>query len=218
MQSTNSAVGVKEAAHPGARAEQAPAGAAGEATAAGSAPAEPVTVTALHEQYLDDVFRYVSRRIARREEAEDVTAEVFAAAFARLPRFRRDCPPRLWLLGIARRKVADALRKHGRRRETLASELPSAAAGMDRRTEADTPEEALQRAEALSAVHEALAALKPDQREAILLQYVEGLTIGEIAIVMGRSTGAVNSLLQRARASVFRHGSAYFLGEGEVAE
>lgn len=182
--------------------------------------AEALSVTLLHERYLDAVFRYVSRRIARREEAEDVTAEVFASAFEQLPRFRRDCPPRLWLRGIARRKVADALRRRGRRPETLASEMPVRSAGMDRSTDAaahpETPEAALQRREALRAIREALDALKPEQREALLLQYVEELSIAEIAVVMGRSTGAVNSLLQRARASVFRHGSAYFVGGDEV--
>lgn len=190
--------------------------------ARGHSNAEVLTVAVLHERYLDDVFRYVSRRIAGREEAEDVTAEVFASAFAQLPRYRRDCPPRLWLLGIARRKVADALRKRGRRRETLASEMPFTSEGQEHpaETEApvDTPEAALQRAEALRVIREVLAALKPEQREALLLQYVEELSFAEIAVVMGRSTGAINSLLQRARASVLRHGSAYFLDEDEVGQ
>jgi DNA-directed RNA polymerase specialized sigma24 family protein len=53
----------------------------------------------------------VSRRVPGQEEAEDITAEVFAAAFVGLPRFRGHCPPYLWLLGIARRKIADALRR-----------------------------------------------------------------------------------------------------------
>src|SRR5207253_1579137 len=83
----------------------------------------PVTAAGLHERYLEDVFRYVLRRVPRREEAEDITAEVFAAAFAGLPRFRGQCPPYLWLLGIARRQIAIALRRRVARRETLASEL-----------------------------------------------------------------------------------------------
>jgi DNA-directed RNA polymerase specialized sigma24 family protein len=67
----------------------------------------PLTATFLYEHYQEDVYRYVSRRVARREDAEDVTAEVFIAAFAGLSRFRGGCPPRLWLLSIARRKVVD---------------------------------------------------------------------------------------------------------------
>src|SRR5438270_455085 len=108
------------------------------------------TAAVLHERYLNDVFRYVSRRVPQREEAEDITAEVFAAAFVGLPRFRGQCPPLLWLLGIARRKIADALRRREARPETLASELPGetpAADPMLAATVDEGPEAALQRAE-----------------------------------------------------------------------
>src|SRR5437879_11492919 len=93
--------------------------------------AEETTAAGLHERYLDDVFRYVLRRVSRREEAEDITAEVFAAAAAGLPRFRGHCPPHLWLLGIARRQIAGALRRRATRRETLASELTHSSPGED---------------------------------------------------------------------------------------
>src|SRR5262249_57167997 len=85
--------------------------------------ADRATAAELHERSLPDVYRYVFQRVPRVEEAEDITAEVFAAAAAGLPRFRGQCPPRLWLLGIARRQIAAALRRRTARRETLASEL-----------------------------------------------------------------------------------------------
>jgi DNA-directed RNA polymerase specialized sigma24 family protein len=59
------------------------------------------------------------QRVARRE-AERITAEVFAAAAAGLPRFRGECAPYLWLLEIARRRIAET---RGRRRST-ATEAP----------------------------------------------------------------------------------------------
>ena len=67
-------------------------------------------------------------------------------------------------------------------------------------------------------LREMLAALPEDQREALLLHYVEGLPQAEMAVVLGRSPAAVNSLLQRARAAVYRQGHDYFLGESEAAE
>jgi RNA polymerase sigma-70 factor (ECF subfamily) len=180
---------------------------------------EGITLSTLHERYVDDVFRYVSRRVPRREEAEDITAEVFAAAFVDLPRFRGQCAPYLWLLGIARRKIVDSLRRRAVRRETLASELPDVGPGGDplpeRPAAAEGPEEALERAEEQRVVRELVEQLNEDQREALLLQYVEGLSIAEIAAVLGRSPAATNSLLQRARAALFRRGHSYFLGEDE---
>src|SRR5207247_9221243 len=88
--------------------------------------ADWVTAAVLHERYLEDVFRYVLRRVPRWEEAQDITAQVFAAAFVGLPRFRGDCSPYLWLLGIARRQIAAALRRRAARPESLVSELAGA--------------------------------------------------------------------------------------------
>jgi RNA polymerase sigma-70 factor (ECF subfamily) len=175
------------------------------------------TVAELHERYLKDVFRYVLRRVPSPEEAEDITAQVFAAAYEGLPRFRRDCSPYLWLLGIARRQVALTLRRRAARRETLASELPDAEADPIWQELAATegPEAALVRAEARRVVRELLAQLSPDQREALLLQYVERLSVAEIAVVMHRSPTSVAGLLQRARATLYRRGRAYFLGDDE---
>jgi RNA polymerase sigma-70 factor (ECF subfamily) len=184
--------------------------------------AEEITASALHARYLRDVFRYVWQRVPSAEEAEDITAEVFAAAAAGLPSFRRQCPPYLWLLSIARRQIAFARRRRKARRETLASELTDAGSDADpvwdALAAAEGPETTLMRAEARRVLRELVADLKPDQREALMLQYLERLSVAEIAVVMGRSRHAVNSLLQRARAYLYRRGRAYFLDDDEGQE
>jgi RNA polymerase sigma-70 factor (ECF subfamily) len=181
--------------------------------------ADWATAQALHERYLDDVFRYVLRRVPSVQDAEDITAEVFAAAAAGLPRFQGERSAYLWLLGIARRKIADALRRRERRRESLASELapetPEADPLWETLVAVEGPESAVMRAEARRVVRTLIAHLAPDQREAILLQYMEHLSVAEIAVVMGRSEASVTGLLQRARAALYRQGHAYFLGEGD---
>jgi RNA polymerase sigma-70 factor (ECF subfamily) len=185
---------------------------AGKADRMGSA--EGTDAAALYRLYLKDVFQYVARRVPR-QEAEDITMQVFAAALEALPRFRSECPPRLWLLRIAHRKVVDALRRRAVRRETLASDLSPREPGEDLMVEAlatavEGPEAALQRLEAQRVMRQLVEQLNRDQREALLLQYVEGLSVAEIAVVMGRSAAAVSSLLQRARATLFRLGKPYF--------
>jgi RNA polymerase sigma factor (sigma-70 family) len=89
----------------------------------GRSHAAGMTAADLHARYLKDVFRYVLQRVSSIDEAEDITAEVFAAAAAGLSSFRGQCPPYLWLLSIARRQIARAQRRRAVRRETLASEL-----------------------------------------------------------------------------------------------
>jgi RNA polymerase sigma factor (sigma-70 family) len=68
----------------------------------------------LHQQTLEPVFAYVHRHCRRREDAEDITAEVYAAAVASIDRFRAEASVLTWLIGIARRKLVDAARRGGR--------------------------------------------------------------------------------------------------------
>jgi RNA polymerase sigma-70 factor, ECF subfamily len=183
---------------------------------------EAISAAGLYERYLADVFRYVLRRVPRLEEAEDITAEVFAAAFIGLPRFRGQCPPYLWLLSIARRKIVDARRQRAARRETLASELdddsPDADPIWQVLAAVEGPEAMLMRAEAHRVLRELVAQLNPDQREALLMHHMERLSVAEIAVVMGRSAASVKSLLQRARATLRRRGHGYFVEEDEGSE
>ena len=185
--------------------------------------AAPMDAALLHERHLDAVFAYVSRRVASRAEAEDITAEVFGAAFSGLAGFRGSSHL-AWLLGIARRKIADHLRKRKGRRESLTSELAGnddaqnallEQSGGQNSLIAQSPAQLVERQEAHQHVRALIDALPADQREALLLQYVEELTMAEIGVVMGRSAKAVNSLLQRARANIFNAGSGYFLPEGD---
>src|ERR1051326_2998889 len=150
-------------------------------------PAEAVDAGELHRRYLKEVSQYVSRRLPP-QEAEDVAMQVFAAALEALPRFRGECPLRLWLLRIAHGKVVDALRRRSARRETLASELAGTASAADAIAEglaasSEGPETALMRREASQAIRRLVDQLGHDQREALLQHYVEDLSIAEIAIL-----------------------------------
>jgi RNA polymerase sigma-70 factor (ECF subfamily) len=178
---------------------------------------ERLDIASLHDQYLQAVFTYVCCRVPDRGEAEDITAEVFAAAVAALPKFRGDSGHYAWLLGIARRKIVDAARRRRGRRELLDVELTQEereSVGLLLATDIEElPEEAVQHGEARREMQKLLAGLPEAQREALLLQVVHELSIREIAQVIGRSEAAANSLLQRARAAIYRQGRGYFLGD-----
>jgi RNA polymerase sigma-70 factor (ECF subfamily) len=161
------------------------------------------TAEELVRDYLEIVYTYASRRLPTTADAEDVVAETFQAAIQNLHR-KRNADIKLWLLGIARRKVADTLRKRKRRRED--SLQPWLATG-------ESLQHDLERAESVASIRRIVLALPEDQREALLLQHLEGLSIAEIGIVMGRSPAAINSLLQRARKRAFQEGKDYFLEE-----
>jgi RNA polymerase sigma-70 factor (ECF subfamily) len=174
------------------------------------------SVDYLYERYLDSVFSYVLYRVPNHSEAEDVTAETFAAALIAWARFRGDSTPHAWLLGIARQKIAEAARRrdNAQRRERLEVDLTDLEREMvGLLLTVDTqqlPEDAALHKEAGRVMRHLLERLPEPQREALLLQVEHGLSIREIAQVMGRSEAAANSLLQRARASIFRLGQDYF--------
>jgi RNA polymerase sigma-70 factor, ECF subfamily len=140
------------------------------------------------DQYQSLIFAFVSRRIRPVEEAEDITAHVFVDAYKSWRRLKG--PAKHWLLGIARRKVCDALRR--RRGHWSIDERDSAGNALDEFVASAESRQAMQ------IVH----SLPDDQRDAFLMQILEGLSIEDIAKILKRSPASVNSLLQRARARI----------------
>lgn len=140
------------------------------------------------------VFAFVARRVRPVEEAEDVVAAVFVDAYRHWSRRKGD--PRLWLLGITRRKVADSLRK--RKVSWTIREDDATANAMG---------DFVHRAEAEGAAA-LVARLPQDERDALLMSVLEEMPIDEIAAVLGRSPKAANSLLGRARTRVRRLAAA----------
>jgi RNA polymerase sigma-70 factor, ECF subfamily len=180
----------------------------------------PLTPTELQSQYGRVVLRYLATRVPRFTDAEDLTVDVFVSAFGAIAKCPRQVigdgsdteldPIRAWLFTIARNKAIDHLRKNKTRPIESAEPLEDYTTLSTPSTESI----ALQR-EKQHAIRQVLAQLPTDQREALLLKYVDGLSLQEIGIVLGKRPEAISSLLQRARASARQHGAAYFGEKGE---
>lgn len=143
-----------------------------------------VSPTELQRLYLDDVWRYVSSRLDRTEDAEDVTMDVMSAAFHRMRSGTEVSDHRVWLLTIAKNKVADCLRRRYRRREAPLALADGEGTQID-----------LDR----FAVNAILDRMSDEHSQALVLKYVNRLSTEEVAFVLKKSTEATNSLLQRAR-------------------
>jgi RNA polymerase sigma-70 factor (ECF subfamily) len=152
------------------------------------------TLIALYDVALPDVFGYLASRCGSASVAEDLTSETFLAAVDSVKRgVVRDLTV-AWLIGVARNKLVD----HWRRRERE-----------DRMLEvvrddpmAETEDEWDIQLDALLA-HDALASLGAHHRSALTLRYLDGLPVREVAAHLGRTEGATEVLLVRAR-SAFR--------------
>lgn len=141
----------------------------------------------------DDVWRYVSSKLPRPEDAEDVAMEVFGIACRKIHVLQKVDSPKLWLLVVARKRVMDCLRRRYRRSEYPLNHAMDTAAPA-----APSSREGLQ---------SLMAQLPELQRDALILKYVNGLDTVEVARIIRKSPEATNSLLQRARESMRQIGA-----------
>jgi RNA polymerase sigma factor (sigma-70 family) len=139
------------------------------------------------------VHGFLARR-AGRQVADDLLGEVWVRAFAARDRYDvvyDDARP--WLYGIAR----NVLRAHWRSRPVEDSSGPERAADPW-----DDVVERLDSAAALRHIGQAVRALRPDERDVLLLVVWEQLTPAEAAVVLGIAQGTARSRLHRARAAL----------------
>jgi RNA polymerase sigma-70 factor, ECF subfamily len=150
-------------------------------------------VERLFSDHAADVLAYALRR-ADRATAEEVTAEVFVVAWRRADRIPAG-EPLLWLYAVARRLLANE-RRAARRRAALHDVLGLLASRGDQAA----PAPGRGNPGAGAELREALAALRPADREVLMLTAWEGLDGAQAATVLGCSPQAVHTRLHRARA------------------
>ena len=156
--------------------------------------------TAIYEQFAAPLFRYVLVRCGDVGLAEELTSELWLRVVERLPAFRcpADHPEKAfpaWLYQIARNLAIDAARRGG----TAALPLPETMIAR----EAPLDEWVIGREEQ-QALCAALAHLTPEQRDVLLLRFLEAYNTADVARLLGRSEGAVKGLQHRALAAVAR--------------
>lgn len=137
------------------------------------------------------ILGYALRRTDDAADAADVVAETFLVAWRRSHELLPDDEVRPWLVGVARRVLANQ-RRGNLRRNALADRLRT------RLTEQVVADPA-ERVERAHVVHEALQRLREDDREVLLLTVWEGLTPVEIATALGIPAATVRTRLHRAR-------------------
>jgi RNA polymerase sigma-70 factor (ECF subfamily) len=144
----------------------------------------------LFASYSSDIVAYCSWRAASASDAQDAVAEVFLTAWRRLEQLPTGDAARIWLYATARRVIANQ-RRSNRRRAALQERLALEASSAPREHTSDDHEQTL--------VRQALYALRPRDREILLLAEWEGLSPAQIAAVLGCLTVTARGRLHRAR-------------------
>jgi RNA polymerase sigma-70 factor (ECF subfamily) len=148
----------------------------------------------LMEKYQLQVFRTVMGFVHLKEDAEEVTQDIFVRVYQSLSSFHHDAEFSTWLYRITVNTSLNFLRSNRKNRL-----LQSLEAIFSHRSEKKTPLEELEHAERDRRIRMAIDALPEKQRMAFILSRYEELPQKKIAAVMNRSEGAVEQLLQRAK-------------------
>jgi len=148
----------------------------------------------LMERYQQQLFRTVMGFVHTKEDAEDVTQEVFISVYRSLHTFQGESEFSTWLYRITVNMSLNFLRSNRKKRL-----LDSLEALFTLRSDEKTPLEELESAERDRRIRKAIDSLPEKQRMAFILSRYEELPQKKIAAVMNRSEGAVEQLLQRAK-------------------
>lgn len=154
--------------------------------------------TQLYRHYERTVLGYLTRHAGDRHLAEDLTQEVFLRAWRRINTFTwQGHDLGAWLTTIARNLLADH-----RKRGSTQHELAVADVTPLSRSAAPSTETLVLAAQEAAQVREALAALAPHHRQALVLQLWGGLSSPQIAAQLGCTAGAVKMLQFRGRQTI----------------
>ena len=147
----------------------------------------------LYDHYVSGVFRFIYYRVGSQQLAEDLTSETFVRGLRAIQRFNwqgKDFGA--WLTTIARNLVADHFKSSRARLEIVAETIPEGKATVA------SPEEEVLALISNEMLFEAVNSLPNEQRDCILMRFIQGLSIAQTAAALGRSEGAIKQLQLRA--------------------
>lgn len=164
---------------------------------------DPTALDGLYLLYVDRIFRYLLARLGDALMAEEMTSQVFLHLIQKIGQYRIAPKDNVaifsaWFYRLAYNKMVDIKRKQGRTRTVsieYAEQIASKQRVLDDVIERISVEEVLQKLQALSG----------QQREVILLRFVEGYNIAETAAIMAKSEGAIKALQHRALENLRRY-------------
>lgn len=146
----------------------------------------------LYRAHVAQIYRFIVLKVSTKQEAEDLTHEVFVSAWRTIGTYaKRGHPFSSWLYQIARNKVIDHYRvkKSHASLETMDPDALKHISGIAESIDATFE---------LETIHRAIQILPEEQQTIIALRFVEDLSLKEIARILGKSEGSIRVAQHRA--------------------
>jgi RNA polymerase sigma-70 factor (ECF subfamily) len=156
---------------------------------------------AFYEQYKNLVFNLSLHYVQNREDAEEITQDIFITVYEKLPEFRAEAKISTWLYRITVNRCIDFERTRKRKKRFA---FISSIFGQDNNIMIDVPEFnhpgiLMEQQEEMKQIFNALNRLPERQKTVIILLKIEEKSQAETAAIMGIGIKAVESLFQRAK-------------------
>ena len=148
----------------------------------------------LYNIYLAPIYRYVSYQVRDKMTAEDIVEDVFVKAWKAIGTCKGKSQTfSAWLYRIAHNHVVNTLRRMNKR-----VSLESVEMEIGTLIEVTNPEQEVEAKLVRQELSEAMTCLSQNQRQVIILKFIEGLDNREIAQILGKKEGAIRVLQMRA--------------------
>jgi RNA polymerase sigma-70 factor (ECF subfamily) len=163
-----------------------------------AAAGDPEAFGILYDEYHPQIYRFVFLKVSLKEDAEDLTHQVFVNALEHMPGYRhKGFPFSSWLYRIARNAVIDHYRT--RRDKVSLEDADPEVFALGESIQADA-----NRALEIDKVRRAIKQLSHLHQDVIIMRFVEELAIQEVAAALKKSEGAIKLLQHRAIAELQR--------------
>lgn len=165
---------------------------------------DPEVFGKLYDIYVDQIYRFIYFKVGRKEEAEDLTGDVFLKTWQYINEMGSEVIDNLraFLYQTARNAVIDFYRSRDQREFVALPEEDDEKPTMEIVDEKQDLVEKIELASDLEEVKKALQKIREEYREVIILRFVEEMSVKETAEILGKSEGAVRVLLHRAVAAL----------------
>jgi len=165
---------------------------------------DPCAMQEFYQMYAPRLFKFALALLGDPETAEEAVQDTMLAVWLGAEKYAGRSKVSTWLFGICRKKVADCLRRSGRRLESqqvsgTAREAGGVGYGETRSDALPSPPSHLTEQAELLDLRDALGSLPLGQREALLIVYYYGFTVAEAAEILGIPEGTVRSRLYHAK-------------------